>query len=130
MSNKELIAKAWEYQDAMTGGEDENWTGAVNTIVELRQALEAAQRECGCGDGGFDETHLRIADAVLEWERNRRPQDAEFDRWLAAHDAQVRADTLEEAAVIAEDMALGAGYYGIRNALRARAASIREGQEQ
>jgi hypothetical protein len=31
------------------------------------------------------------------------PADAEFDRWLTAHDAQVRADTLEEAGRLIDD---------------------------
>ena len=72
--------------------------------------------------------------------------EAAFDRWLATHDAQVRADALEEAASVADGMSvLGAefpqpnmlhaviawnGVVGhLRDELRARAASIRETEQ-
>ncbi len=71
----------------------------------------------------------RCADADDPAHANGCPQDAEFDRWLAEHDRQVKAEALREAA---DSYVLGhIAYMGFQPGytqkwLRARADALEE----
>jgi len=81
----------------------------------------------GDPDSYFD---MRRRSETNGWytELGQKASLAQWDRMMAAHDAAVRADTLEEAAAWCDaefEVSGVAEYIGIE--LRARAASIREG---
>lgn len=91
---------------------------------------DAAIREAFIDDGGLSEYHDPIDGARTQ----RLVAGGIFDRWLAAHDEQVRREALWEAAQIAEDMPVvfdDTAYQAQEKIAAAiRAAAEREGEEK
>jgi hypothetical protein len=68
----------------------------------------------GLGMSEYTPTTAQIKEKYVEDTIPIDIAEVEFDRWLAAHDTEVRNATLEEAALISLEMEAnqGDGYYG------------------